>query len=403
MKFKRIGSWEKVWLSISLLVLIITMSFGANAVQNQSLQISMPQIKDDLTPHGEINIFTDEDFGLSGYNFPGDGSSGNPYRIENYNITGAAFGILIDGSGSFSGFNVSFVIQNCWITADDVCIWIIDAYPSLVKIHNCTCVNTHVGNGIGIWLQRCDGALLTENYCKYNLHSGIRIDMCGGIFAENNTCYNNGDEGFYIDNASDNGMYKRNQVLFNGGHGIINEVSHNNVFIYNTIANNTFEGIYISTSMLITLSNNSIETNGIGSSARGIYYSNSPNGLVIYNNIIGNEGYGLTIDHVTDSAIIHHNNFVQNNMGGVQAEEDFIPGHINAIWYDVARLEGNYYSDYGGSGPYSIDGTAANTDPYPLGAMVDITGIVPEYPLNLIGFITLLSVIGLAIIIIKRK
>ena len=401
MNKKLIGKGGKSWLFILMIVLSLLMhSLDTNAIQNNTSVIT-PSLYD-LTPHPEIIILTDQDFGPTGYNFPGDGSSGNPYRIENYNITGAAFGILINGTGASSGFNVSFEINNCWITADDVCIRIIDAYSSLVKIHNCTCVNTHIGDGIGIWLQRCDGAILTENTCNYNLHTGIRIDMSGGVFAQNNTCYSNGDEGFYIDNASDNGLYERNQILLNGGHGIINEISHNNLFIYNTIANNTWEGIYVSSSMLITISNNSIETNGLGSSAPGIYYSNSPNGFIAYNDIIGNDGVGVKIDHVTDSAIIHHNNFLQNNQGGVQAEEDYVPGHINATWYDVGRLEGNYYSDYGGTGPYNIAGTCANIDPYPLGAMVVITGI-SEYSTTLIGIILVLSFFSIAVIFIKRK
>ncbi|MCE7742799.1 MAG: hypothetical protein GOP50_10130 [Candidatus Heimdallarchaeota archaeon] len=403
MELKNKGLRGKFYLLLSLIFLsLLFFRMETTAIQDDSSIISSPIIND-LTPHAEIIILTDQDFGPLGYNFPGDGSPGNPYRIENYNITGAAFGILINGTGTANGFNVSFEINNCWITADDVCIRIIDAYPSLVKIHNCTCINTHVGDGIGIWLQRCDGAILTENNCNFNLHSGIRIDTCGGIIAENNTCYNNGDEGFYIDNAADNGMYKRNEVILNGGHGIINEISHNNVFLYNTIANNTYEGIYISTSMLVTIENNTIETNGLGSSARGIYFANSINGLVIYNSIIKNDGFGLSIDHVSGNLIIHHNNFIQNNQGGIQADEDYIPGHINSTWYDVGRLEGNYYSDYGGTGPYYIAGNCFNFDPYPLGAMVVITGIIPEYPFGWMSLVFVISLIGISTIFLKKR
>lgn len=382
---------------VTLLVIPFTINVNTSYAKTQSSSATLEP--NDLSPHAEIIITRDEDFGSSGYNFPGDGSPGDPYRIENYNITsGGAFGIFINGTGTVNGFNVSFIIKNCWITALDVCIRIIDAYPSLVTIDNCTCINTITGDGIGIWIQRCDGSILLNNTCNFNLHTGIRIDMCHIVHVEDNTCYNNGDEGIYIDNAADNGIYLSNKVILNGGFGILNEISHNNLFQYNLVANNSWEGIYIATSLLATIVNNTIETNGIGGSAPGIYFENSHNGWVAYNNIIKNEGYGLYVDHNSDFLIAHHNNFITNNMGGTQAYEGYIPGHQNATWYEIARLEGNYWNEHVGPGVYNIAGPCNNIDPYPLNSSV----IISEFSTIIFGLI-LLSLVGLISISYKKK
>ena len=111
----------------------------------------------------------------------------------------------------------------------------------------------------------------------------------------------------------------------------------------------------------------------------------------------------MSLNALCDADVIHHNNFIQNNGGGIQAYEDYTGGHTNATWYEVAVQEGNYWSDWV-SGDYLITGSCANTDPFPLGSQVIITTIaIPEFSLNLIGLILTLSTFGLVIIFIKRK
>ena len=43
------------------------------------------------------------------------------------------------------------------------------------------------------------------------------------------------------------------------------------------------------------------------------------------------------------------------------------------MWYDTVLNEGNYWSEYEGSGSYAINGSAGNTDPYPIGLSYDLT------------------------------
>ena len=399
-KRKEVGG---LWVLVLLIGLnLMVFSQDTIALQNDFSESIYPAL-DDYIEIPEMFIDTDEDFGPAEWNFPGDGSPGNPFIIENYNVTsGGPFGILIDASGGPHAFNVSFIIRNCIVTALEVCIKIVDAYPNLVKIENCICSGTIAGDGIGIHLVRCDGAILTDNTCNFNHHTGIRLDTTAGAVLTGNTCQNNGDEGIYLDNASDNCILNSNTLTLNV-YGFWDQISHGTLLNYNVIANNSFEGILVYDSSNVVIENNTIETNG-GVSADGIYFSNADNAQVIFNEIIGNGGYGLNMDENSNYNVIHHNNFIQNNQGGVQGKEDYTTGHQNATWYDVAIQEGNFWFDYVGPGVYNIDGTCANTDPFPLGSQVIITTIViPEFSLNLIGLILTLSIFGLVIIFIKRK
>jgi hypothetical protein len=78
---------------------------------------------------------------------------------------------------------------------------------------------------------------------------------------------------------------------------------------------------------------------------------------------MNNSIYGLYIDSESDNNTVHHNSFIDNNLGG--SSQAFDDG-TNNTWFDESTLEGNYYSDYSGVGNYSIDGNANSSDTYPL-------------------------------------
>ena len=389
------------------IIWIIIIIFGLGAINktkpilaNQE-EISSNLVINDLIDVPEIVITNDADVAYWA-NGGGDGSSGNPYILQNYNILGTGpFGILIDASGTGMPYNVSFTIRNCIVTAIEVCIKVVDAYPNLVRIESCYCYGTIAGDGIGIHLLRCDGAVIWNCTCNYNLHTGIRIDTSVGTLTQDSTCFGNGDEGIYLDNASDGAVVENNDFILSN-FGIYNEISHSNHFLYNTVANNSWEGILITNSQNVIIQNNTIATNGLGMLASGIFYINSDYGQVLYNNIIGNSLYGLEIDMISDGLIIHHNNFINNQVATSQAQEDSSLTKINATWYDIGLLEGNYWNDYVGPGYYYIDGTASNFDPYPLSSPVNIY-VIAEYSSLLIGFLLAFSLIGTAVIFLKKR
>ncbi len=85
--------------------------------------------------------------------------------------------------------------------------------------------------------------------------------------------------------------------------------------------------------------------------------------VLSYNLLQENEGYGVYLLLWSDSNIIHHNTFIDNNLGGSsQAYDDCTDNY----WYDTATLGGNFWSDWLEIGSYPIDGSASSVDLYPL-------------------------------------
>ena len=391
---------KKLWGIVGVFLISIMSAIAAkNSSANNQTTSELISLND-LTPYPEFIITNDTQFGPSGHNFPGTGIPSDPYIIENYNITSSGpNGILIDASGGFTGFNVSFIIRNCWITAVEVCIKIVDAYPSLVTIDNCVCVNTLGGDGVGIYLIRCDGATIINCQCNFNFHTGIRIDMCAGMWVENNTCYNNADEGIFIDNAANGGLYLENKCEKNAW-GIRSDFSQSNTFRYNNCTDNSYTGYAIYYSDWVIAENNTALKND----DFGFQILSSYNGLLMFNHIEETRLYAIYFETNINSYAVHHNNFIGNNAGGTsQALDDDITGTPQVTWYDTTTNEGNYWDDYSGSGNYIIDGTANNFDPYPLSSQIDIT-VIPEISPNQFLYLLLVfSTIGLISIMFKKK
>ncbi|MCK5304044.1 MAG: right-handed parallel beta-helix repeat-containing protein [Candidatus Heimdallarchaeota archaeon] len=393
---------SKMGLSIGIFLLIFSLNMISNSQTTRSLQNnSNEQITiEDMIEIPDILITTDEDFGPLGYNFPGTGTTEDPYLIENYNVTsGGPFGILIDASGGGTGFNVSFIIRNCWVTAIEVCIKIVDASPDLVTIDNCTCVNTLGGDGIGIHLVNCDGATIINCKCLNNFHTGIRLDFSDSLWIENNVCSSNGDEGIFIDNASEFSLILNNTCLLNGQWGITNQFTNDNTFRYNNCSNNIVSGFGIYYSDRTILENNTASLNDV----YGMHVLSSGYVDIIFNQMENNALYGVYKDSGSPYNRIHHNNFIGNNAGlGQQAYESGLLTSQNATWYDTGTNEGNYWDDYISPGPYSIDGTALNSDPYPLSSPVGIE-FISEYASSILSIILLISFIGTICFVIRKK
>ncbi|MCG3224152.1 MAG: right-handed parallel beta-helix repeat-containing protein [Candidatus Heimdallarchaeota archaeon] len=134
--------------------------------------------------------------------------------------------------------------------------------------------------------------------------------------------------------------------------------------IRNCHVNTNCSGIYIGdvadgTAIVI---NNICNNNNIG-----ISLDNSDFCILSYNLLQENENYGVHLFSNSDNNIIHHNTFVDNNLGGTS--QAFNYGSANT-WYDVETLEGNWWSDWSGTGSYSIDGPSGSIDPYPLNESV---------------------------------
>jgi parallel beta-helix repeat protein len=202
---------------------------------------------------------------------------------------------------------------------------------------------------IGMNLLWCPNSTLFSNICNNNHQYGILTDSSSTLL--NNTCNNNFHSGI---SAGPNSTLHNNTCNYNWeGYGIL--ADSNSTLINNTCNNNH---IGISASPNSTLLNNTCSSNRL----RGIILSNADYCVIAFNLLVENSEYGIYVSSMSNNNTIHHNNFVDNNNGGGSQALD---NGANNIWYDESTMEGNYYSDYSGVGPYSIDGSAGSEDLYP--------------------------------------
>ena len=98
----------------------------------------------------------------------------------------------------------------------------------------------------------------------------------------------------------------------------------------NTITNNTCNYNNNDGIILITINGIDITT----------YDESSDNNAFLYNHIEKNNGYGINLSLFSGNNYIHHNYFIKNNNGKIQA---FDNGNNND-WNTM--IEGNYWSDW---------------------------------------------------------
>ena len=73
---------------LSLVIILTLVPYTSADISNINSEKEIEKISSE-----PIEIFSDADFGPSGYNLPGSGTSGDPYKIEKHNIvTDADYG-----------------------------------------------------------------------------------------------------------------------------------------------------------------------------------------------------------------------------------------------------------------------------------------------------------------------
>ncbi len=273
------------------------------------------------TPQESIEITSDYNF--TDYGFPGIGTAEDPYVIEGYNIT------TTDENGIYiTETTKHFIIRNCYVDAFRMGIFIDDVVESTTAIVNNTCTN----NQYGIFVQYSDTSIVFNNTCKENYYHGIMVDTSGSSIIKSNTCTNN-DVGICLDDSPSSTISNNNCTNNNFGIWLRFDVSYSSISSNNCTNNNV--GIYLCYSNVCVLS---------------------------YNHLQENSEYGVKLES-NGFNVVHNNNFTDNAYeGSSQAYDD---GFRNT-WYDTENLEGNYWSDYDGTGNYSIDGSAGSADLYPL-------------------------------------
>ncbi len=340
---------------------------------------------------GGIIIYRDDDF-TNHYNFPGNGTKEDPYRIEDIIIsTKKPFGIKI------SRTNSHFIIRNCIITAKFPIVLANVSYGSAI-IENNTLIGQYEPS---IELIYCPGSIVRNNFCigSSRYGRGIETTGCYDSIISNNIC-NNMSIGLHLLGLNDN-LIVNNNTCCNNEYGI--RFVHEDNFLYgqyvesqsivianNTCNNNSELGILVSWVQNSSILGNNCSNNGrSGFAMRGMnitimnnYFSFNGMGMVIdylinstlSNNLFfNNTGLAIEADDCTNT-VIYANNFINNYYAGLLLNKSQVNDDSNSasdygpnIWYNATLSQGNYWSEliWFPGVTYAIDGSD-NEDLYPL-------------------------------------
>jgi len=172
-------------------------------------------------------------------------------------------------------------------------------------------------------------------------------------------------KGFTIRNAptlfcgitvySNSNVISENIIKDNGEDGIWLWYNTNN----NTISDNLIEGNTFCGMSLDNSTNNMITGNVITNHEHGLMLTNSENNTITGNAFVTNSHCGFHV-RLSSNNLIYHNNFINSPVHSDNSTNTWDNG-----------AEGNYWSDYDGTGSYVIDEN--NQDRYPLSNPYDKT------------------------------
>jgi len=299
-------------LVIAMILSYVAIMVGVAPASNVPAHIS-------YTSHATISINGNADFATqaTANSWSGDGSPGNPYVVQGYDIDAtSANGIYILNT------NVHFIVRDCYVHGGGLNFNGIHLESSTNGIIS---NNTYSNNWCGIALSTSNNNTLSNNNCSSNIAHGIHLSISSNNTLSNNTCCSNIQEGIYVETSSND----------------------------NTLSNNT------------CCSNNQF----------GIYLYFSSNSTIVWNHLCNNSGYGVFIESGSNNRI-WSNTFINNfgagsiyNVLHIQAYDDSANNRWNSSGY------GNYWSDWtmpdkDKNGivdiPYNISGSVGIKDCFPL-------------------------------------
>jgi parallel beta-helix repeat protein len=423
----------------SLIFFIILFLATHNKIATNTNSLVETSNEPNLAADPLILIDDDTDF----LAFPGYGNKSHPYIIDGFNIEAQT----VDDIGiHVTGTTKHFVIRNNDLSSPaaqgDIGIAVIDVAPNTAMI-----IENHVERyDVNIYAELAEGVIIENNTCAKIGEPGIWINNCPNSRIKNNILHDKlfiktevrktfentfedsvGQEyyGIYLEYSSDCNITENNLDLDDhiAGGGIsvfrssrilidenivyhtyidpsnyehlergglyLREVTNSTIF-KNTLESNEKHNMYIAECDNLLIANNTLDD----SEVTGISLFLTTNSNITYNTIQDHPSYGVEIYSGCENITVHHNHFIDNNIGGSQASDS----GINDIWYDMEKLEGNWWNDWTG-GDYIIDGTAGTKDLFPLGEPVEI----PEFSEAMVISMLLLPASILTVLIIKRK
>jgi len=206
-----------------------------------------------LGEEGGATIYINGNAGFTAANgvVAGDGTVGDPYIIENWDISAEnAHGIWINNTTAYFVIRNS-VVENGWWTYYGI-------YLDNVmngRIENCISQN----NSLGINLEHSSNNTISNNTSSSNRWSGIPLSDSDNNILDNNTLSSNGEYDIYLKGSSNNTL--TNNTCENSYYGINISHSDNLIISNNTSENAGWYGIVIIYSSNNTLTNNTYSSN----------------------------------------------------------------------------------------------------------------------------------------------
>ena len=347
------------------------------------------------TSHESISITSNGDFESQG--FPGDGTEANPYLIEGYKIGSSVSRDYIH----IENTNAHFVIRGCELIGpnsgvrrdgisfdnvihgeirDNTFYYFSNGIISYNSQNNTIVNNKMIECPIPMRLYELSNSIVADNYMAHM--GGIYLGGGSNVVLRNNKfescvtpidlwgCSNSLVEGNFLDYSKNYGVR-----LTNSSRCTVRE---------NHIEQCLPWGVYLrDTSHSIIINNN------IFGSDIGIRLYESNDNSISNNLILKNTEYGVYCASNSWNNLFFLNTIAYNNVSNAYDDG------INNQWNTTGI--GNYWSDYNGTGFYSIPGAAGSLDYHP---QIDVSPVL--LILGIAG-VAVVSFIALRYVLIRKK
>ena len=339
-----------------------------DSYQNQNVTFSsniFSQCRYGITDSNSVELFITNNQFLEAYDVGPRFILSEQIVFTNNTLTGEKCGFnLVAGMNLITGYyfeNNTVNSNPLGFFKDEVNLVLDNQIFGQLIIVNCT--NAQISNlrinntSIGLFVYQ-------SNYINF---SNIQIENCyNGFTVENSphsafqklSIYNCSNIGFEIESSSQ--IEIRDSIFFKNLLGVYLATADGSIFENNTcFENNDGLRIYVSNSIIVY--NNTFRDN----LNRGILlFGTNHNCNITYSLFQNNQGYAIEIYSLSYDNNIHHNAFINNNLGGSSQAMDRTG--LN-FWYDTLSLEGNFWNTWDGTGSYPVDYVERDVDDlYPL-------------------------------------